>query len=56
VTLPFALDLANKGTKAALRADPYLAEGLNVADGKIAHAAVAHDLELPFAKPGWLAA
>ncbi len=56
VTLPFALDLANKGTRAALKADPHLAEGLNVADGKIAHAAVAHDLDLPFAKPAWLAA
>ncbi len=56
VTLPFALDLANKGTRAALKADPHLAEGLNVADGQIAHAAVAHDLDLPFAKPAWLAA
>jgi alanine dehydrogenase len=56
VTLPFALDLANKGVKAALRADPHLAEGLNVAEGKIAHEAVARDLDLPFAKPGWLAA
>ena len=56
VTLPFALDLANKGAKAALKADRHLAEGLNVADGKIAHAAVARDLDLPFAKPGWLAA
>ncbi len=56
VTLPFALDLANKGTKAALSADPYLAEGLNVAEGKIAHAAVAHDLNLPFASPAWLKA
>ena len=56
VTLPFALDLANKGPKAALKADRHLAEGLNVADGKIAHAAVARDLDLPFAKPAWLAA
>ena len=55
VTLPFALDLANKGSKAALKADPHLAEGLNVAEGKIAHAAVARDLDLPFAKPAWLA-
>jgi alanine dehydrogenase len=54
VTLPFALDLANKGTKAALKADPYLAEGLNVAEGKIAHEALARDLKLPFAKPDWL--
>lgn len=56
VTLPFALDLANKGAKAALKADKHLAEGLNVAEGKIAHAAVARDLDLQFAKPAWLAA
>jgi alanine dehydrogenase len=56
VTLPFALDLANKGAKAALKADKHLAEGLNVAEGSIAHAAVARDLDLPFAKPAWLAA
>jgi alanine dehydrogenase len=40
--------------KAALRADPYLAEGLNVAEGKIAHEALARDLDLPFARPDWL--
>ena len=56
VTLPFALDIANKGAKAALKADKHLANGLNVADGKITHAAVAHDLDLPFAKPAWLKA
>jgi alanine dehydrogenase len=56
VTLPFALDLANKGAKAALKADPHLAAGLNVADGRIAHAAVARDLDLPFARPAWLKA
>ena len=56
VTLPFALDIANKGTKAALKADKHLANGLNVAEGKITHEAVAHDLDLPFAKPSWLAA
>lgn len=54
VTLPFTLDIASKGAKAALKADPHLAEGLNVADGKIAHEAVARDLSLPFAKPAWL--
>jgi alanine dehydrogenase len=56
VTLPFALDLANKGARAALKADPYLAEGLNVAEGKIAHAAVARDLDLRFEQPAWLQA
>jgi alanine dehydrogenase len=54
VTLPFALDLANKGVKTALKADPHLAEGLNVAEGKIAYEGVAKDLELPYAKPSWL--
>jgi len=54
VTLPFALDLANKGVKAALKADPHLAQGLNVAEGKIAYEGVAKDLELPYAKPSWL--
>ncbi len=54
VTLPFALDIANKGTKAALKADPHLAAGLNVAEGKIAYEGVARDLDLPYAKPAWL--
>lgn len=54
VTLPFALEIANRGVRAAMRSDPHLADGLNVAEGKIAHAAVARDLNLPFARPGWL--
>ena len=53
-TLPFVLNIANKGAKAALKADPHLAEGLTVADGKIAHEAVAHDLDLPFVYPDWM--
>ena len=56
VTLPFALDIANKGTKAALKADKHLAMGLNVAEGMITHEAVAHDLSLPFGMPAWLKA
>jgi alanine dehydrogenase len=54
VTLPFTLDIANKGPKAAMRADPHLAAGLNVAEGKIAYQGVAKDLDLPYAKPSWL--
>jgi alanine dehydrogenase len=54
VTLPFALDIANKGTRAALNADPHLAMGLNVADGEIAHEALARDLETPYRRPAWL--
>ena len=46
-TLPFALKLANMGADAAMKADPHLANGLNVSDGKIRHAAVAEALDLP---------
>jgi alanine dehydrogenase len=53
-TLPFVLQLANKGPIAAMQANKYLAEGLNVADGKIAYKAVADDLALPFGRPAYL--
>jgi alanine dehydrogenase len=47
-TLPFVLRLANLGAVAAMAADPHLAAGLNVAGGKIRHAAVAEALGLAF--------
>jgi alanine dehydrogenase len=47
-TLPFALKIANMGVENALEADPYLAEGLNVSNGKIRHKAVAEALELEY--------
>jgi len=47
-TLPFALKLANLGAEAAMKADPHLANGLNVYKGKIAFKAVADDLDLPY--------
>jgi alanine dehydrogenase len=47
-TLPFVLRLANMGAEAAMAADPHLANGLNVSDGKIRHEAVAEALGLPF--------
>jgi len=46
-TLPFALKLAKLGPEAAMKADPHLANGLNVSGGKIRHAAVAEALDLP---------
>jgi len=46
-TLPFALKLAKLGAEAAMKADPHLANGLNVSGGKIRHAAVAEALDLP---------
>ena len=47
-TLPFAVRLANFGAEAAMKADPHLAMGLNVSNGKIRHQAVADALDLPF--------
>jgi alanine dehydrogenase len=47
VTLPYALGLANRGWRDALKADPALALGLNTHDGMITNAPVAqaHGLE-----------
>lgn len=42
-TLPHALALADHGWRAALRTDPHLRAGLNVALGHVTHAAVARD-------------
>jgi alanine dehydrogenase len=47
-TLPFALALANLGAEAAMKADPHLAAGLNVSDGKLRYKAVADALGLPY--------
>ncbi|WP_232491644.1 alanine dehydrogenase [Novosphingobium kaempferiae] len=44
VTLPHALEIANLGWKAALKADPHLANGLNVHAGKVTYEAVAREL------------
>jgi len=46
VTLPHALKIADLGWKEALRADPHLAEGLNVWNGRITCAPVADALDL----------
>ncbi len=44
VTLPHALRIARMGWKEAMRANPHLAEGLNVHAGKVAYEAVAREL------------
>ena len=46
-TLPYVLELAERGVDEALGADPGLRKGLNVSDGEIMHPAVAEALELP---------
>ena len=47
VTLPYAVALADKGWRQALRDDPTLALGLNVHDGHVTHHAVAEAFDLP---------
>ncbi|MEH6651380.1 MAG: alanine dehydrogenase [Motiliproteus sp.] len=48
-TLPYAIALANKGYKQALRDDEHLRNGLNVHLGQVTFEAVAKDLGLSFA-------
>jgi len=47
-TLPFARKLADLGWRAALKADPHLADGLNVHAGHVTNAAVARALGLSY--------
>lgn len=47
-TLPYALEIANKGWKKAVRENPTLAMGVNVADGKITYEAVAKAQNHPY--------
>ena len=48
-TLPFAVQLANKGAKQAMLDDEHLLNGLNVYAGKITYKAVADDLGYAYA-------
>lgn len=50
-TLPFAIELANKGVKQALLDDPHLMNGLNIHRGMYTHEAVAHDLGQSYTAP-----
>ena len=47
-TIPYAVDIATKGYKAALRQIPGLKFGLNTIDGHLTNEAVAKALNLPF--------
>jgi alanine dehydrogenase len=46
-TLPYALQLANKGWKRALRENAALMKGLNIVEGVVTYAAVAEAFGLP---------
>jgi len=47
VTMPFAVEIADRGWRDALRADPVLALGLNTHDGQITYPSVAEAHGLP---------
>lgn len=49
-TLPYALRLADMGWRAACKADPGLAEGVNIVDGKVVYPGVAEAWNLPLHK------
>lgn len=48
VTLPYALEIANKGYVQAVRDDEALAKGVNVLNGHVTYEAVATALDLPY--------
>lgn len=56
VTLPFAIELADKGYKQALLNDPHLMNGLNIFKGKVTCKQVADDLGYHYADPNELLA
>ena len=47
VTLPYVIELAERGWYNAIKRNPHFANGLNVHDGKIMHPGVAEALDLP---------
>ncbi len=48
VTIPYALQIANKGAKQAVRDNGALARGVNVMEGKLTYEAVAKSLDFPY--------
>jgi alanine dehydrogenase len=50
-TLPYAVQLANKGWKRALRENSALLKGLNMTDGKVTYPGVAESFGLPCEDP-----
>jgi len=52
VTTPYAVDIANKGWKQALKEDEELQKGLNIIDGKVIYKDVASAFDLDFTPVG----
>ncbi|PLY00727.1 MAG: alanine dehydrogenase, partial [Desulfuromonas sp.] len=53
-TLPYAVEIADKGWQKAARSNLGIREGLNVVDGKVTYAGVAETFNIPFFDPGKL--
>src|ERR1700744_3236302 len=53
-TMPYVIELADNGWRAACRSNPALAKGLSTHDGPLLCQRVAADLELPFPAPAAL--
>ena len=51
-TLPYIINIANKGYKEALQSDPHLMNGLNVHKGIVTCESVAQNLGFEFVEPG----
>jgi alanine dehydrogenase len=51
-TLPYAVQLANKGWKRALRDNPALLKGLNMTDGHVTYPGVAEAFGMTYEDPG----
>ena len=47
-TLPYGLEIANKGYKEAIKGNKALAKGLNVIDGKVTYKPVANTFDLEY--------
>lgn len=47
-TLPYAIQIAEKGWKQACKDDPFLRKGLNVVDGKVVYKGVAEAFGMPY--------
>lgn len=50
-TLPYAMELAEKGVRRAVAANPSLREGLQTFGGRVTHAGLARDTRRPFTDP-----
>lgn len=50
-TMEYALEIANKGYRQALKENSGLCDGLNVCHGKVTNASVAHDLGYTYVSP-----